>query len=425
MPPAPRLRPRLAALLSTVLVLTGAVAARAQEAPPGGEPPVPAPAEKNEPREVTLWLRDGQRLAGTLVDLNETQLVVTIGGVRATFSRDSIERFELGRSVDELYRELRDATDPSDTDGLVRLAEWLRARRRLELALVEVNRALLADPSHTRARELRTVIEEQIKLLAAAPPTPSPTDPAPSIGPRAGVDEGGLPLLDERQINLMRVYEIDLANPPRMAVPSDLIARLIEAYQGDPLIPSTRAGRDLLFSMRPEQVLDLMFKLRARDLYEQVQVLDHPRSIRLFRDDVHRGWLLSACASNDCHGGAKAGRLQITARRPGTNAAVYTNLYILDRFRTRDGSPLLDFDQPTRSPLIQAGLPRGQSSAPHPEVDGWRPVFRTAEDPRVKRTVEWIRAMYRPRPDYGIDYTPRAPFAPDDPASEGPTPPGR
>ncbi|MBM4107513.1 MAG: hypothetical protein FJ255_01660 [Phycisphaerae bacterium] len=402
----------------TTLALAPILCAQGPAPDPKSPPPDHAATDRDDPRDITLWLRGGQRLAGTLVELSDTLIVVSIGGVRATFARDGVERFEVGRPVSELYAELRDATDPADADALVRLAEWLRARKRLELALAETNRALMAEPTHARARELRTIIEEQVKLLAVAPKPEAPPAPAPRPA-----DE--FPLLDDRQINLVRVYEVDLSSPPRLAIAPDLIARLIETYQGDPLIPSTRAGRDLLFSMRPDQVLELMFKLRARDLYDQVQVLEHPRSIRLFRDDVHRGWLLSACASNDCHGGTHAGRLQLTAQRPGTSASVYTNLYILDRYRTRDGSPLVDYDQPARSPLVQAGFPREQSSAPHPKVDGWRPVFRAGDDPRLQRTIEWIRAMYHPRPDYGVDYTPRAPFHPDD-AATGPQPqPGR
>jgi hypothetical protein len=410
---------RAGALCAILASLCGSAHARAQESLAPAQNPAPAVAPEDEAREATVWLRGGQRITGTLVEASDLRVVLSIGGVRATFARDAVERLDVSPSIDELYRQLRASIEETDVEGILRLAEWLRARKRLAQALAEVNRALMVEPANPRARDLRTVIEQQIRL-AAASATGGPEPPAAPVAPDRPEDNE-FPLLDERQINLMRVYEVDLANPPRMALAPDLIARLIEAYQGDPLIPTTRAGRDLLFSMRPEQLLDLMFRLRARDLYDQVQVLEHPRSIRLFRDNVHRGWLLSGCASNQCHGGSDAGRLQLATRHPGTNATVYTNLYILDRYRLRDGSPLIDYDQPARSPLIQAGLPRERSTWPHPPVEGWRPVFRTAEDPRIERTVEWIRAMYRPRPDYGIQYVPRKPFTPEEDSSGHPS----
>lgn len=404
-----------------LLTIAGGVPALGTEPPPEDEPAAKDPTGRDEPREATVWLRGGQRVTGTLVESGESRVVLLIGGVRATFSRDAVERVEVSPPVEELYRQLRSSIDETDVEGLLRLAEWLRSRRRLAEALSEVTRALLAEPGNRRARELRTVIEEQIRLGAGA----RGSRVEPSATPALPAEEDDFPLLDERQINLMRVYEVDLSDPPRMALAPDLIARLIETYQGDPLIPSAQAGRDLLLSLRPEQVLELMFRLRARDLYDQVQVLDHPRSIRLFRDDVHRGWLLSGCASNQCHGGVNAGRLQLATRRPGTNATVYTNLYILDRYRLADGRPLVDYDEPVRSPLIQAGLPRERASWPHPQVDGWRPVFRSAEDPRVERTVAWIRAMYRPRPEYGFEYRPRRAFEPEEEAAQDPTRSGR
>ena len=60
-------------------------------------------------------------------------------------------------------------------------------------------------------------------------------------------------------------------------------------------------------------------------------------------------------------------------------------------------------------------LSRSASLTPHPDVGrgpgsrGWRPVFRSTEDRRFQQAVDWIRSMYRPRPDYPIDYQPPLP----------------
>jgi hypothetical protein len=156
--------------------------------------------------------------------------------------------------------------------------------------------------------------------------------------------------------------------------------------------------------------LDLMFRVQARELYGDVRVLEDPAVMETFRKQVHGRWLATACATATCHGGQEAGRLMLAGDRPNHETTVYTNFLILERFRLADGSPLIDHDRPERSPLLQAGLMRSEAEWEHPEVPptrgrrGWRPIFRDQEDPRYQDAVAWIRSLYRPRPDYPIDY---------------------
>ena len=49
---------------------------------------------------------------------------------------------------------------------------------------------------------------------------------------------------------------------------------------------------------------------------------------------------------------------------------------------------------------------RNRSLWPHPDVDGWRPVFRDESDALFTRSIAWMQRMYQPRPDYRIDYQP-------------------
>jgi len=98
-----------------------------------------------------------------------------------------------------------------------------------------------------------------------------------------------------------------------------------------------------------------------------------------------------------------------------SDATIYTNLLILERFKLRDGTPLINYDKPEDSPLLQMALPRESSIYPHPEVtsrSGRRNApeqFRSTEDVQFQRALDWIRAMYQPRPDYPIDYAPPLP----------------
>jgi hypothetical protein len=128
--------------------------------------------------------------------------------------------------------------------------------------------------------------------------------------------------------------------------------------------------------------------------------------MKLFRDHVHAAWLVNNCATTRCHGGSAAGRLQLSNWRATSEESVYTNFLILERFKTEDGDSLINYEEAERSVLLQMGLPREDARTPHPAVPGWSPVFRTRENRRFKQALEWIGAMYRPRPDYPIEYVP-------------------
>ena len=324
-------------------------------------------------------------------------------------------------SVEERYEALRRSIDPEDVEGLLRLAEWLRARGRFDLALAEIERALAVEPLHPDARQLKLLVTEQ-KKLAQVPPSDAPRPRPASERP----DRPPFPLLTEQQINLIRVYEIDLKDPPRLLIDRDTITKLLDQYAGVGDVPVTREGRDAFYRKRPEDILAIMFDLQARDLYGEVRVMGNPDSMRAFRDNIHRTWLVNSCATNQCHGGEEAGRLRLYNRSTGSDAAVYTNFLILDRFRTADGLPLIDYLSPARSPLLHMGLNRDDALFKDPEVDRpgtarWRPVFRSADSERFKEALEWIGDMYKPRPNYPIDYQP--PGASEPPATDTPQEP--
>jgi len=171
-------------------------------------------------------------------------------------------------------------------------------------------------------------------------------------------------------------------------------------------MPATKVEREAFKHKPSAEILDMMFRVGARELYGQVEVIGNPESMRAFRDRVHSAWLINSAATTRCHGGKQGGRLLLTNRKPGSNESLYTNFLILERFRTREGDPLINYAQPERSVLLEMGLPRDEAIYPHPDVPGWRPVFLTREDRAYQRAVEWIRMMYQPRPAYPLEYTP-------------------
>ncbi len=381
-------------------------------APPTAPPATAAP-QPGEESEVVVTLRDGQRYTGVLVSRDDTTVVIRIGAIETKLKTGLIDRVQVLPPVQERYRQLREVIDDNDVEGLLRLVQWLRSKSQWDDALAELGRVLAIQPDHPQALELRNMVESQRELARKAGLGKRP--PPPKASPKAE-KQADFPLLSDRDVNLMKVYEVDLTDPPRMVIDRDTIKALIEEHEGDPLMPTTPEGRDALYRTSPSRLLDLMFRIQARNLYEKVKVIDNPRSMKLFRDRVHRGWLINSCSTSRCHGGNEAGRLMLATDKPGSDTTLYTNFLILERYKTREGKSLINYEEPAKSVLLQMGLARDRSAAKHPEVPGmqgnsdlFKPVFKSEDDSRFQDAVSWIKAMYRPRPVYPVEYTPPGP----------------
>lgn len=377
------------------------------------------PEPNGKPREAVVVMDDGTRYSGMLISQDDETVVLEIGGIELRLDAGEVGRIDVLPPIRERYERLRGSISDDDIPALLNLVDWLVSRGELELAGEELLGVMRQEPRHPRALELQRLIEAQ-KALAAAPES--------SGAGGEGALEGGdpdrrskesMPVLSPEEINLIRVYELDMARLPRIVVKRETVERLIEEFAGDPLIPSTIEGRDELFRAartNPRRVLEIIFRLKARHLYPEIQVIDNPRAMQMFRERVHGTWLVNACAS--CHNtrpDAPDGPRFIT-RRPNSDATVYSNFLILDRYRMADGTALVNYDEPEKSPLLHLGMARAISEHPHPDVAaarGWSPVFLSTSSNNYQSALAWIRAMYRPRPEYPIDYPPDAEGLPE------------
>ncbi len=336
-------------------------------------------------------------------------LTVRIDGVETTWPESSIQRLIVLIPPAERAAMMRGYIDDRDLARRVVLAEWMRAQGLFDEAAAELRGVLAEDASYPRAARLLEVVESLIAARDAmrARPVPEEARPAAPRAPDAPRVEYLPPrALTPDEVNLLRVYEIDLASPPPLKIDRDTIERLLDTYQGSPFIPSTRVGREEFLRLPEWKILDIMFRLRARELYGSVRVGGDPETFTRFRDDVQTRWLVNACATNRCHGGAAAGRLRLINERAGGTEAVYTNFLILNRFVMSDGRTLISENDPEASPLLEMGLPRDDAGRGHPDVRGWRPVFRNRFDRGYRAAVAWINSLYRPRPEYPIEYDP-------------------
>jgi hypothetical protein len=405
---------------------------------PEPEPPAPAVVEAAPTasvEEVVVVLHTGREITGFLISETDEHVVIRISEIDTTFPRNRVAAVRRLAPVPERFAALRASVDDSDVRARLALVEWLRVRQAYDLALQELEGILQVEPGNPDARTLHQWMVAHLNLAersvkrAERSQRPAVRESIPS-----------LPVLSERDINRIRVFEIDLKTPTRLLISDETIRRLMVTYPAS--FPVDLTSREQMLKMEPMDKLRLIFQLRARELYDEVRVMQDPPVMADFKSKVHSagGWLVNACASNRCHGGTEAGRLRLVNERPNSDAAAYTNFVIIERFRLADGTPLINFEEPARSPLLQMALPRRSSLYPHPEVDpqslgqDWSFVFRSPSERKFRDAIDWIGSLYQPRPDYGIEYPPLEPkpegqVAPDstdkvppEPAS-GPTAP--
>lgn len=402
----------------------------APKAPRPSDDPTP---EQYRDAEADVFLRSSGRVTGIVKSYTKETLVLEIAGVTTTFSSDDVREIRVLPPVEERYKELHDAIADDDVENLIQFADWLRARNRIDLAIKEIDRALAADPLSREAKELKSLLVAQRDVLEATKKAAQPKSNPSEKGPEKSTKPSGtpeakpngspdpkadtkpaFPLLSDRDINIMRFFEIDLKDPPRMIISRDTITSFLTKYAGqsaDQLgtVPDSPEGREQFYRMKPAELLPWFYAFKARDLYEEVKVLENPKAFINFRDDVHRTWLTNSCATSKCHGGAEAGRLFLATDKPNADATIYTNFLILDRFKTKDGFSMIDFEKPARSILLQMALPAEDAIFKHPDLPSGQkvqPVFRGKDDPRFEKAVAWIRSMYPTRTDYPVKYTP-------------------
>lgn len=362
--------------------------------------------------EAVVTLSSGRTVTGFLIEESDEKVVIRLNGIDTTFPRARVAATRVLPPVAERYHELRSAIDDTDVRARLALAEWLRARRAYDLALTELKGILEIEPANIEARTLHDWLEAQLALEGAARSKPAASDREP--GPRAP-RRSGPPTLSAEEINRIRVFEFDLSSDTRVTIPESTMRELMVRFPES--FPVAVDEREAILKLPPAEQLRLLFKHRARDLYETVTVAEDPPSMETFKDRVHgtRGWLVNGCASTRCHGGAEAGRLRLISERPNSSETAYTNFVILENFRLANGTPLINHSEPARSPLLHLALPRRASLYPHPEVDqqalgeNWRFIFRSTSDRRFKESADWIGSLYTPRPDYGIIYPPPPP----------------
>lgn len=403
-----------------------------------------------------IQLRDGTIVRGEIVKDSIEEVEFRVDAISGKLPRSQVYRVMLEPGFDERYASLKASIAPQEHGRRLGLARWLVSQDRMDLAIAELE-ALLREADVEAAREMLRDINARIRLqrsieesrrakdapssptvtapapapaaTGATPPdvgAPSPAAPPTAPAPEATPAPTGPPrtkdllpkdLLSDADVNLIRVYEIDFKDPPRLHVAPEGIRQLILRYGASSLIPATTQERNALYTKPSLEIARLLFDLKARDLYGYIEVEEDPAALAKYRTRVHNSWLIANCATSRCHGGIDAGRFFLYTGNAKDQRVRYTNLMTLLTFKV-DGKPLVNFEDPPNSLLVQYAMPRRLARYPHPDVRGWRAVLTESTPQLTSDTLEWIRAMYQPRPDYPISYKAPRLDAPDAPVRE-------
>ena len=375
-----------------------------------------------EPKLAVIYRRDGSSIQVSLVADDFDQVSYMLGTNLRTIPRSEVYRVGLIRSFEESYLAFKNSINPDDSVRRLAFCDWIVSEKKFELARTELI-SLVADTKLPEAVALLKSIESRLKLAnnKSSYKDKKSGEKLDSKIPSTSTKVLPTRILTAEEVNLIRVYEIDFHNPPRIIIePADTRA-FFEDFGSSPRIPPDAPSRNALVEGDPMKIVQLAFELKARDFYPKIRVVGDPETMSLFRRNVHDLWLIPNCATSRCHGGPDAGKFFLTNENHADERVRYTNLLNLLMGNSKD-IPLVDFTDPNRSILIQYALPREEAATPHPPVKGWRPVFgRKLNQEKLANTLSWIRSMYQPRPVYPIEYQPpdlRTP-APGTPADAG------
>lgn len=245
-------------------------------------PPTKVPERVREPEpgdRVLLVFNDGQSVEGEFVRSEPRFAIVRVSNVESPFDRRTLAQLIVLETPKSRFRALRAAVKDSDVERRIDLAIWARDQQLFDEGLAEAEGVLEIDPANVDAEKLRTELAMLVRLRAGrGDPQGRPRDeqdPPREAPRRPRLDE--FPLLTEAQVNLIKVFEVDLKDPPRMTIARETVDKLLTRYADHPLIPSTREAKEAFRLLPPERILETMFRVRARDLYGEVQVVEKDR----------------------------------------------------------------------------------------------------------------------------------------------------
>lgn len=392
--------------------------------------------------EVQLTLNNGKVIHGELISQTSQTVLLNVVGVETRYKCSTIKQIKKILTPQQEYEAKRAQLKDDDLEGRYKLASWLyyekKAYNLAEKELVSLKKAfpkdqriplLLKIVRNKKAFQNNDSARAPVKPVRPKSPIKASVTSSPTTTPKSNTAGGytvalapePAELLTEDQINLLKVYEVNLSYRPNIRFKRKDLEDFLKANVGVTDVPQNKAQRDYFLNrMEGYQQLDIIFKAKARRFYGKARVLGDPEVFKKFKT-IHRTYIQNRCATSDCHGGKEARGIFLFNRRPGARPddVVYTNFFILNQYvASKNGKQydMIDRADPQRSLLLQFGMPPEDAVFPHPQVRGMQPAFRRGTEDRQYITIlNWIRSLYSPAPDYGVTYSPSAASPTDTP----------
>jgi len=291
------------------------------------------------------------------------------------------------------------ALEPDDVEGRYALAQWCMGQKELNRAQEELLAALKLKPDHENARLLLQLVKAEI-----AESTKPRTLPPP--GQREVIPGTRIPMtaiVSNEEVMRIRLAELRSRDRVSVAFRNRVDVRFADQMKGVGPFADPEYRRVFLTKPAVARAVEILVTLpNATELHRDILVRTNPRFMSTFKSRI---WPMVAknCASTKCHGGAKgAGRLKLFNVRSSADTIFFTNYLILDAFESHRGR-MIDRSHPSRSLLLQFGLPADEARATHPgEI---RAMYRGVEDSRYRLVEAWIKEdLIHPHPKYDIKY---------------------
>jgi|GEM_PF-1808391 len=338
-----------------------------------------------EPKPCVVLLKDGSQRRGMLLEDGFEGVRLQVGPRTERIELSDVAGIRWRRTVTQQIEARKAAISSSDPAEVARLIRWLIMEGHMEAAEVELAQFTMDFPD---ARATTSQLQE---LLAARPQLDQDA-PKRSLKPRRPTLPNGA--LTPTEVNRIRIWEYDFENPSPVRIPGELRRTFHARHLGKDGFPDLKTLRRL----PDDEFLRLLCEMKDRDLYDEVQITVDPPALDRFRRTIHDRWLLPQCGS--CHTRElSAGGFGLETKEANKPEVRMLNLLLLDQASASDGTPLLNWRNPSESRLLDLGKDPRAAKHPHPEVEGYTPIFHRGREAWVTNVIEWLKMMYRPRPD--------------------------
>jgi hypothetical protein len=345
----------------------------------------------------------GQKYEGEVTE-DAMQVTIVAKGIRTRVSREDLALVKYVGTPDEEIQKAWKGLGENDVRGRLALAQKAFTAGRYVLARSIASEVMDIDANSREGTDLLAAIRQQMLLEmraeaarkrkpAAVDPEEVPLATMPTVGeaiPRV--------YLDQQDINLVRQNELRAGDEGVVRI--QFLNNVRRRFAQQP----NKDAEAFASASSFQQAIDII-EQGEPSMRKDVIIMDDPIAIRDFRGFERQ--LLMGCATANCHGTTLGGNFFLYTSLESQRATV-TNFYLLTKYsRLSEGGKkgifggagtrlsMIDRQHPEHALLLQYGLPRQWADVPHPNVFGFRPMFKGTNDLLYRRIHTWMGETLR------------------------------